>query len=223
MALRISWLLAAAFLALGCVPEAGQQTAGPGRPPSSDVVLLSERTQVARVLLVESVTRHSYSVDGATAPELRAALDALGPLAGRAAASGGAGRYDGLTDWSLRWAYRYQRGGGSCSLASATVTLDIVVSLPQHLGAGLPAPLADRWLAYTMALESHEAGHVVRERALAAMFVTDLEDAPAGPDCAELGSRLNALGESYIERIRLSDASYDAETNHGVSQGAFFP
>jgi predicted secreted Zn-dependent protease len=223
MALRISWLLAAAFLALGCVPGAGQQAAGPGRPPAPDVVLLSEETRGGRVVLVESVTRRSYSVEGATAQELRAALDALGPLAGRAGASGGAGRYDGLTDWSLRWSYRYQRAGGSCSLASATVTLDIVVSLPVPRGAGLPPQLADRWQAYAMALESHEAGHVERERTLAAMFVTDLEETPAGPDCAELGGRLNALGESYIERIRLSDASYDAETNHGVSQGASFP
>lgn len=223
MALRISWLLVAVVLALACVPGAGRPAVQPARPPSSDVVLLSERTQAARVLLVESVTRRSYSVAGATAPELRAALDTLGPLAGRLAASGGAGRYDGLTDWSLRWAYRYQRAGGSCSLASATVTLDIVVSMPQHRGAAMPPQLSDRWQAYAMALESHEAGHVERERTLAAMLVTDLEEAPAGPDCAELGSRLNALGESYIERIRLSDASYDAETNHGVSQGAFFP
>jgi len=223
MALRISWILVAVVLALACVPGAGPQAARRAGPPASDVVLLSEETRGGRAALVETVTRRSYGVEGATAQELRPALDIFGPVAGRAAASGGAGRYDGLTDWSLRWTYRYQRGQSVCSLASATVTLDIVVSLPQHLGAALPPQLADRWQAYTMALESHEAGHVERERTLAAMFVTGLEEAPEAPDCAELGSRLNALGESSIERIRLSDASYDVETNHGVSQGAFFP
>jgi len=224
MAPRILWALALAALLASCgLVETAPQEA-PSSAPVRDVLLVSEQSAGTRVRLVETVTQRLYEVDGATEFEVRASLNARGPGAGGAGAGARRGGFDGLTDWSLRWSFRYDRGPGYCALANSTLELAIDVLLPELAAPDAISPeLLARWQSYVSALENHEMGHVDRQRALAQELAAAFEAAPPAANCSDLGRQLNALGEDYLQRIRLADATYDLETNHGMTQGAIFP
>ncbi len=213
-ALLLAALAASCSLATASHREAGEPA------PERTAVLSREERDSGRVRLVETLTKRVYTVDGVTAQEVRENLNARGP---GAAAGGGNGHFDGLTGWSLTWVFRYQRGP-ECALANATVTMDVEIVLPELAQPeALPPDLAARWQAYVEALEVHEIGHVERQLTLARTLQAEYEAAGGAATCAGLGSGLSALGEQYIERIRLADLQYDVETEHGRTQGAVFP
>ncbi|MBV8032515.1 MAG: DUF922 domain-containing protein, partial [Betaproteobacteria bacterium] len=41
-------------------------------------------------------------------------------------------------------------------------------------------------------------------------------------DCGSLGSALRAQFDSMLKQANARDVDYDAQTNHGATQGAFF-
>jgi predicted secreted Zn-dependent protease len=172
----------------------------------------------SNVRLVERVSRQTYLVYGSTMTELRSYLNANGPTA-----ADDNRRYDGVTNWNLQWSMRYQRGE-ACSIANATIVIDIVQILPEPATPeGLsPAALA-RWRTFAEALALHERGHVERELAGARALKARFEAEPPAANCNELGRTLGELGEQQIAGIRSADIGYDQETMHGVSQGASFP
>jgi predicted secreted Zn-dependent protease len=184
--------------------------------------MVSQREEVGRVRLSEAVYRQTYTVAGATPAEVRASLNESRPSAPKPAGGGGIGRFDGLTDWSLRWSFAYQRSAGDCSLSRATIELTTVVVLPHLAETGLAAPDL-RWTEYIAALEAHEMGHVSLQRDLSRELAAEIESVPAQATCGDLGRQLNALGERYVDLMRRADAAYDVETGHGVRQGAVYP
>ncbi|HEY7268257.1 MAG TPA: DUF922 domain-containing protein [Dehalococcoidia bacterium] len=217
MGLRLLPLLAFALLAAACAAGAGAERAPPA---AAGVTLIADRSsQGPRVRLNETVTRSTYSVDGVTVPEIRS------HLVNEAAAGGSDGkRYDGLTTWAVHWTFRYDHGGAACSLANATIDVSIDVRLPRLSDAAVIAPdILDRWQAYAAALEAHEMGHVDRESAVIDGLKDAFESAGPASDCSSLGDALNSLGNDYVQQVRIADAAYDAETNHGQTQGAVFP
>jgi predicted secreted Zn-dependent protease len=224
MAFRVLCALVLGVLAVSCDLVADRPGSETTRIPITDIPLVSEQAVAGRVRLSETVTRRLYGVEGASEQEIRASLSQRGPSAAGAGGSAAAGRFDGLTDWQLRWSFRYQREGGSCSLAGATIDLSIVVLLPELRQPETLAPdLLARWQAYVAALETHEMGHVERQRAIARDLAAALDASLPAATCSDLGQQLSALGEAHLQTIRVSDASYDVETNHGLTQGAFFP
>ena len=218
MGLRILPLLALALLATACAAGAGAQ-----HEPSTattDVTLVANRSvQGARVRLTETVTRSLYTVAGTTAAEIRS------HLLDEAASGGPDGRrYDGLTTWSVHWTFRYEHGAGGCSLLSANLDVAIEIRLPRLADETAVAPaILDSWRAYAGALEQHETGHADRESAVLEGLRDAFESAPSAAECGGLGAALNALGDDFVMQVRLSDDAYDAETDHGRSQGAVFP
>jgi predicted secreted Zn-dependent protease len=216
--------LLVALFAVACGAEQGPRPPAASLPARNEAVLVVEVSQIERVRLSESVTRRTYEVEGLTDTAIRASLDALGPSLDSPRASGGSSRFDAVTQWSLHWSFRYERGSGFCALGGADLVLEVGVTLPAHEQPDLLSPdLAARWQAFVAALEAHEMGHVERQRAIAADLAAALAASPPAPDCGALGRVLNALGEDHLERIRVADASYDAASGHGMVEGAIFP
>jgi predicted secreted Zn-dependent protease len=172
------------------------------------------------VELRETFRVDTYPVSGRSAAEIRADLNRAGPLS-----VADAKRFDALTTWNLKWSLRFDRSGGGCSLAEATILLDIIVLLPELTD---PAELSPRtmatWKAYREALDAHEMGHVENQRqGAAALQIRFNEFEGVWESCRELTAALKAEGDAVIQTIFAADRAHDESTLHGRLQGAVFP
>lgn len=164
-----------------------------------------------------------YDVTGSSAHALRAQLDTLGPMHPIEQR-----RYDGATNWILRWSYRYESGRAGCGLRSFDVVLETKMTLPRWDAPGdAPASLRKDWERYSTALRHHEDGHAaIGEAAANAVRVTfqkRLDDGSASLDCGALSNELDALGNVAAKNGHEKDLAYDRTTAHGEAQGARFP
>ena len=158
-----------------------------------------------------------YTIAGTTAPELRAAMDQLGPLdAGK--------RVDAVTKWWISWHYTYRQAGGSCAIARADVVVKIEFRLPVWRNStSVGGSLLQQWQRYLQLLQRHEDGHANDAIATGRALLHSLQRLPARPSCASLGSTADALGEAQLKRATVWDVAYDRRTHHGATQGAVFP
>lgn len=169
---------------------------------------LPDSTAVGLVNL-PNATMAYYDVSGATAGELRAHLDALGPV------DDGGYKGDALTKWDIQWSWPGY-GSSSCNLGAVTVTYQIEVEFPRWIPPEDATPgLAVRWADYTGALAKHEKGHVDNVVA----NYTSVAEAIEGATC----QTAEAEAQAALAPIRQRDIDYDAATRHGATQGAVFP
>jgi predicted secreted Zn-dependent protease len=179
----------------------------PGAPAEDAAPPGATPTAVAGA--VADATMQYYDITGATAEDLRASMDARGPV------DGSGHRNDAFTAWDVRWTWPLHPDT-SCILSGATITTSITVTFPRWLPpAEASASLIERWNAYESALVTHESGHVSFVVATAA----DVLAAIKGATCETAESAAQAV----VARIRQHDIDYDAATNHGFTQGAHFP
>ena len=220
-----SVFLASIFVALLTACTTTAQS--PGQPLTADIVQAAadlyaagaNRTSGSQVKIIENVQINTYLVSGQSASEVRTSLDRNRPQA-----PNDGGNFDALTRWGLKWALRYDDNGSSCSLASASVLVEIVVELPALSPSSLlPPEQAEKWQAYLIALAAHESGHVQSVLGGANALRVVMLEAPSMPTCTELGAYLNEFGESQLRALHSRDLAYDQETLHGRSQGAIFP
>ena len=223
---RLLAVTAAAFLVASCSFGAGpsrtpvaEPTPRPSAVEQSALAAFAPGSPAApNVRIIENVSTPTYSVPGTTTAEVRAYMNANGPLA-----VDDNRRYDGVTNWSLRWSFRFRENRG-CTILNATIEISIATTLPElATPEALPADSLERWRSYIAALRGHEQGHVERELGGARELKAAFEQAPVAPTCGELGQALNALGQAQVEKIMAADARYDLDTGHGRSQGATFP
>ncbi len=150
-----------------------------------------------------------YDVTGTTSGELRASMTAQGPVdaAGR--------RNDAFTQWNIDWTWPLNPDR-SCILTNATITATITVTFPRWLTtAGASPSLIMAWNNYQRALVEHESGHV--------SFVVVAENEVLAAIKGAACDTAEVAAEAVVARIRQHDLDYDAETNHGFTQGAHFP
>jgi len=202
-----------AMLATACsLPDAA---VGPQAAPRSDLVpVLANDESAALVTVREHVWMRTYAVEAkGGVPGIRAQLDRHGPYSSAAKR-----RFDALTTWALHWTFRYDRSGGGCALAGATVELEAIVTLPELTATETLAPdVFNLWQAYRQQLQSHEDGHVNIYRAAARELRDEFLATPAMGSCEELRAALGARGEAKLAAIRAADRAYDADTGHGCS------
>jgi predicted secreted Zn-dependent protease len=150
-----------------------------------------------------------YAISGSSAWELRAQLDALGPVG-----------YDGYqgdaaTNWFIHWSWPGY-GSNTCDLSKAVVTYDIEVVFPRWVPPeDAPSDLVDRWSIYTTALAEHEKGHIDN----VVQNYQSVLDAIMSATC----ETAEAAAAAALGPLRQFDIDYDAATNHGETQGARFP
>jgi predicted secreted Zn-dependent protease len=150
-----------------------------------------------------------YDIAGATEGDLRAEMNVKGPVG-----------YDGYkgdatTKWFIRWTWP---GFGTffCTLNAASVSYQITVIFPRWKPpANEPPALITKWTNYASAVAEHEKGHVDFVVANYPSVLTAIQRATC--ETAE------AAAQAALQPIRQHDIDYDAETNHGATQGARFP
>jgi len=156
-----------------------------------------------------------YDIGGEESFELRAQMDALGPQDDDGA------RHDAYTKWFVRWFYDYDRSVETqCKLTNVRATVEVKMTMPRWTSES--GELATRWQQYLAALRTHENGHVQNAVDAARFIIVDLQQQPPSPDCDSAAQLANAKGNEELELARARDREYDAETNHGATQGATF-
>ena len=149
-----------------------------------------------------------YPVTGNTAAEVRAQLDATGPVDDHGT------RRDGLTHWEIRW--QLPAGDGTCRADTVQVDAQVVVTLPDWRAPdGVDPVLRRQWEWYLHALAAHEQGHVDVVR----QALPDVRNALVAAACTDL----NGAGRREVERVRSLQDAYDERTGHGRRDGATFP
>ncbi len=159
---------------------------------------------------IPNLTITYYDIHGMTAGELRSQMNELGPTD-----PNDHKRMDAVTLWNFRWNWPGY-GSAQCDLVSGSVTYEIKMTLPRMADQGrVSAGLNEKWNTYISALVGHERGH--------AEFV--VKEAPEVLKAIKSASCLtaDAAAGHVLDIIRRHDRDYDAETNHGETQGASFP
>jgi predicted secreted Zn-dependent protease len=216
------WLLAFSCLLSVCLLACSgltPRTSASEQPPPDDF-WDGPSTSGVPVELNETLRVDTYRIGGRTSAEIRSELNRNGPIS---VAEGR--RFDALTTWNLRWALHYDRQRNGCSLANATVFLDVVVLLPELDAPDIvPRRVLASWLSYRKALEAHEMAHVEQQRRGA----QDLQNVLTSfdgvwPNCRALAAELQSAGDHQVSVIFVADRRYDESTDHGRLEGAVFP
>jgi predicted secreted Zn-dependent protease len=160
-----------------------------------------------------------YDVDGATAQELRADLNRLGPMDGTEHR-----RFDAVTHWYVRWRFTYTNVGGGCEISSVSTSADITYAFPRlRRRSTAPAALRRAFAGYLENLLVHEKGHARVGIDIASRIEQGIRRLPPAPTCPVLDDAANDLGHALIKEANQLDIDYDAQTQHGKTQGARFP
>ncbi len=159
-----------------------------------------------------------YDVSGATASEVRANLNRLGPLdpSGR--------RNDGFTRWSVKWTFEYKDDAVGCAIASASTTVEASITMPRlKADASVPATLMRAFTDYSDKLLQHEKWHVQNAIDVARRIENIIRATAPERTCNLLGRFANSLGDRLLKEAVEKDRDYDARTDHGRNEGARFP
>ncbi len=149
-----------------------------------------------------------YDVSGSSEQAIRNAID-KSPSRPR----NGDRAVDALTTWNFSWK-TWKDEKGQCDPALADVTFTAEVILPRLVGS-VSSEIARDWNRYIVNLRTHEAGHAAYARSR----LPDVLAAARSSRCEDINPAVNHV----LDTIRAHDRLYDAQTSHGLKQGAVFP
>jgi predicted secreted Zn-dependent protease len=159
-----------------------------------------------------------YDISGATAQQLRAALNRSGPV------DAGGRRYDGLTVWNIAWYPEFHDSGDVCELAAFETSVDIAITLPRWVDRGrAPDELIEQWNEFSRALAEHEREHGAIALTAAATMRKRVGSLPARANCAELEEDVSSVVRAVLREARRAERRFDRTTRHGKKDGARFP
>jgi predicted secreted Zn-dependent protease len=158
-----------------------------------------------------------YSVAGATAAEVRAALERNPTIK--------AERHRvGTTAAEIHWQPGFDMRDGRCRVRSVKVTVTIVTTLPRwEAPPDAPAALRQGWERFLAALTEHEAGHAEIARRAARRIEDALWAAPSRRSCDGYGKRLSDAANALFDQAAQEQRDYDAANEFGAKQGVAFP
>lgn len=157
-----------------------------------------------------------YDIEGRSWSDLAAALRARGPRAhGR--------QFFGLTEWEMSVEYRPTEGGAGCAIDDLTIEVSVTTHLPRWSRAvAAPTSLRRAWNRFVAALGQHEQGHrALAERA--AETVSRRLLAASASTCDRLDAEARREVATVMEEYEARQLAYDADTEHGRTQGAVWP
>lgn len=154
-----------------------------------------------------------YEVEGKSRAALAAALQAHGPdLHGR--------RFFGMTEWEVSAGYLPAKRASACAIDDLTVEVAIKTHLPRwNRSASVPESLSGAWSQFLRALVQHERGHRMLAEEAAEAIRHRLSAASAS-SCDRLDATAQRVMVSVMQEYESRNRAYDAETNHGRTQGA---
>ena len=160
-----------------------------------------------------------YDVNGMTEPAIAESLRRDAPLS--------LDGFQGETTFVFEWRYDYDKIGKNgdttqCRVRKARVEIDIEVTLPRHRRIErAPDDIQATWRTFAAALERHEMNHA-RDFADIGAMIPEALNGLTGP-CVSIEEIANAKGMEFVDRAQKAADDYDARTNHGQSEGTFFP
>jgi predicted secreted Zn-dependent protease len=157
-----------------------------------------------------------YDIRGASADELAAQINALGPVDGER-------RFAANASWLISWSYSYELRDGLCAIALSKVEVKLTYTYPRwNPPQGVDPALIARWERFVAAVELHEQGHGDLAMEAAGAVLRAIEDSPPRRFCGALGEAINAQSAEILEGYNRRQIRYDADTRHGEMQGASF-
>jgi predicted secreted Zn-dependent protease len=157
-----------------------------------------------------------YEIEGLSRAEISAALRAHGPdVRGQ--------QFFGLTEWEMGVEYRAVEVESGCAIDGLKVRVSTETHLPRWPGdAVASSALSGAWDRFITALDHHEDGHrVLAEEA--AETVRRRLLAVSAPTCGRLDGVAQREMAAVMQEYEARQLAYDAETDHGRTQGAVWP
>ena len=188
-------------------PRRGQRTDIDSNPSSAI------DSTVPRAEVTENLDYTYYTVDADSTRSLLSILNASSPI--RQNGRIFHGYYDSHVTWTLQW---LENPGRRCKITKVTIVLTGNITLPR-LEGGTYAQRA-QFDIFLSALRVHELGHHDINKDAAASISRLILSLPEMTSCKALVSAANDLGQQTLKECKERTEQYDAETNHGKSQGA---
>lgn len=135
--------------------------------------------------------------------------------------------FQGQANFWFSWTYEYRAAGERdgadlCRVVNTEADIKIVVTLPRHRRiADAPDDLEAFWRSYAAAMEAHERNHA-EDFVEIGSKIPDAIDGLVAP-CRTIEDAANAKGMEYVDLAQKAADDYDAETNHGETEGTVFP
>jgi predicted secreted Zn-dependent protease len=181
----------------------------PTAPPLAYPIDFQSTTQVV-----------TYTVTGKTLNEISASLEKNAMADPHEPNSA----YYARTNWHIQGQWFWTPTARGCEVDRGTVTVAITITLPAlKTTAGVPADVQNRWNAFIRNTSAHEQGHARFALEGARDYQRDLGNFPPAPDCNVIQTQLRDLYNRDFEKIDRVNVKYDADTQHGLTQGAVFP
>jgi predicted secreted Zn-dependent protease len=151
-----------------------------------------------------------YDIVGSTETELRAQMDALGPID-----IIDNKRADSAKVWKVTWNWTGY-GTNTCDLKTAVVSYEVTVTLPRWKPpAGVSTALITKWNNFVLARAEHEKGHVDHIASHYQAVLTAIK----GATC----QTADGAAQETLQGLRKFDQDYDDLTFKGATQGGKFP
>lgn len=160
-----------------------------------------------------------YDVYGYTADQIRAQLDQCFP-----GATNSMGDIDAATTMWINFVYTvYTKPSGLCSLKDVAVGAHVGYLYPRWANSAYAtAGLNSQWQTYAANLATHESGHKDITIDYASTIYNNLQTYP-DTNCATIDQSAKNFANNLIGIMYLSQATYDSQNKHGLTQGVKFP
>ena len=123
------------------------------------------------------------------------------------------GRFEGVTSYSITLGPQNLVDSGTCSAATATLSVDLTVKVPQLTTRNLDPQDQECWAFYDRSLSDHEEWHVQIAVHDANALLEKIRSNP-NASCREIGQ----LVTQEFQKMKAEQDAYDLETLHGVEQ-----
>lgn len=192
-------------------------------PPSNLYLVLVPTPTAARVVypvdFSDTFVLVTYAVNGSTLSAISQSLEANA----RADPHEPGSKFYAETNWQISYSTSRKSTARGCELDKGSVTIAVTMTLPALVTPNVPRDVADRWSNFIKRGIIHESGHVKLAQDGARSFQRDLGNVSPSPTCDALDTRIKDLFITDFKSIEKLNVQYDADTQHGVTQGAVFP
>jgi S1-C subfamily serine protease len=173
----------------------------------------------ARAELLLDQRSDYYDVTGATAQEVRANLDRIGPtwpLDGK--------RYDSAVSWAFKWEGRFGPTARGCLMKAVTVRVRTITTSPRlKVDAATPPALQKAFAAFTQKLAEYDKHRATIAIEVARRIEDGIIGLPPQPDCLDFQPIASQLVENLEKETARVMHDYIRRTDAGRALGAVFP
>jgi predicted secreted Zn-dependent protease len=128
-------------------------------------------------------------------------------------------KFHAYTKWHVDWKFWWDRDqGAACRITSVQTSLTVSITLPKLVGGNSEQRL--EFERYISALKQHESGHYEIGKDAAQEIDREILSFSA-TDCSTLEKAANEKATHTLGRYKEKERTYDADTKHGKTQGAW--